>query len=599
MNDLFPFELRMLPQWVIWRKELRASGPTKVPYCPNSPAQMAATNRPETWGTYVHAVLAASNEHADGVGFVFTAADPYCGVDLDKCINPDTGQLHDWALAIMARMDSYAEVSPSETGVHIIVKATLPGGRGRKTGPAATNAIEIYDRGRYFCVTGKPFEEMGGAPQERQTQIDALIAEISPPDMPNIPLRAARVGIEGRASRYLAKLDPAVSGQRGHDRCFHAAMVLVEGFGLSAAQALPLLREYSAMCQPPWSEREMIHKLEDAEKTCNPAERGRLLRQDSPLKAVSSPATALSTVEAIQETPPMSGSAELGQHLDLMVSGQWRAEAFPWHMLTNLSRALLPGTVTLLCGVGGASKSLFMRQAIGYWVGLGLPIANFELEDDMKFHLNRSLAQVSGIGEITNDVWCLNHPEEAANILARFRPEIDAIGSVMTDAPDSMVTLSMLAAWVTEKCKAGARIIVIDPITAVDEESKSSWVDEKRFLQNVKVPLRKYGASLVIVTHPRGKSETTAPSLDDLAGGRAWPRFSHTVLWMTKPDEPMLRKVRGLHGTFEVLINRTIRMLKTRNGAGGGIELGFNFDPDTLRFSEEGAVIKEKKRGCP
>src|SRR5690242_11864482 len=48
-----------------------------------------------------------------------------------------------------------------------------------------------------------------------------------------------------RASAYLASLPGAVSGQRGHDRTFRAACVLIKGFGLTVDQARPLLREWN------------------------------------------------------------------------------------------------------------------------------------------------------------------------------------------------------------------------------------------------------------------------------------------------------------------------------------------------------------------
>jgi hypothetical protein len=44
------------------------------------------------------------------------------------------------------------------------------------------------------------------------------------------------------ARNYLAKMDPAVSGQGGHGQTFHAACVLVNGFALTRDEARPLLQ---------------------------------------------------------------------------------------------------------------------------------------------------------------------------------------------------------------------------------------------------------------------------------------------------------------------------------------------------------------------
>src|SRR5260370_39074656 len=64
-----------------------------------------------------------------------------------------------------------------------------------------------------------------------------------------------------RAAAYLTKIPPAVSGERGHDRTFHAACVLVQGFDLTIDDARPLLHKWSLACVPPCSHAELEHKL--------------------------------------------------------------------------------------------------------------------------------------------------------------------------------------------------------------------------------------------------------------------------------------------------------------------------------------------------
>lgn len=80
-----------------------------------------------------------------------------------------------------------------------------------------------------------------------------------------------------RARHYLAKVEPAISGQGGHNRTYKAACRVMELFDLSVDEALPLLREWNETCQPPWTERELRHKLEDAAKN---GSNGRMLRLD-------------------------------------------------------------------------------------------------------------------------------------------------------------------------------------------------------------------------------------------------------------------------------------------------------------------------------
>ncbi len=68
-----------------------------------------------------------------------------------------------------------------------------------------------------------------------------------------------------RATAYLDAMDPAISGQGGHDTTYTAATAMVHGFGLDPEMALQLLLErYNPRCEPPWSEKELRHKVDDA-----------------------------------------------------------------------------------------------------------------------------------------------------------------------------------------------------------------------------------------------------------------------------------------------------------------------------------------------
>ena len=68
-----------------------------------------------------------------------------------------------------------------------------------------------------------------------------------------------------RAKAYLAKLPDAIQGQDGSGKLYTAATALVHGFCLSGDEALTLLaKHYNPRCVPPWSEKELLHKISDA-----------------------------------------------------------------------------------------------------------------------------------------------------------------------------------------------------------------------------------------------------------------------------------------------------------------------------------------------
>ena len=151
ITENIPGQLAERPQWVCWRLEMRDSKPTKVPYTPGTERRASSTDL-MTWRTFEDTLAAyeAGDPPYDGIGFVFSSADPFVGIDVDDCRDPESGMIAPWAKKIIARVqEGYVEVSPSGTGVHIIVCGTVRDG-GMRKGP-----VEMYGRGRFFTVTGE------------------------------------------------------------------------------------------------------------------------------------------------------------------------------------------------------------------------------------------------------------------------------------------------------------------------------------------------------------------------------------------------------------------------------------------------------------
>ena len=171
-------ELKPLPQWVCFNT-------SKHPINCRTGAN-AAVDKPETWATYDDVVSEAVhlNNCSDikGIGFVFTAGDPYCGVDLDAAVEEVKGPLKPWAQEIVDKFDSYTEYSPSRLGVHIIIrgKKKWDGCKIHLKEPPAANgskkpAIEVYEKGRYFTVTGDHLDGTKETIEDRQGALDWLM----------------------------------------------------------------------------------------------------------------------------------------------------------------------------------------------------------------------------------------------------------------------------------------------------------------------------------------------------------------------------------------------------------------------------------------
>lgn len=82
---------------------------------------------------------------------------------------------------------------------------------------------------------------------------------------------------ERRARAYLAKIPGAISGQEGHLATWNTVAAVMVGFDLTTDETRRLIVEdYNPRCDPPWSEREIEHKLADVAKRCE-RQRGYLL----------------------------------------------------------------------------------------------------------------------------------------------------------------------------------------------------------------------------------------------------------------------------------------------------------------------------------
>jgi putative DNA primase/helicase len=179
--DGIPAKLKAIPHWGVWKWEEREGKQTKVPYSSRT-GEKARVNAPKTWSTFAEAVEAYEKGGYAGLGFVFRRVDPagndgrqdaggistLVGIDLDKCRNRETGEITLEAQTIVKQINSYTEVSPSGTGLHIWAVGCLPPDGNRK-GP-----IEMYDHRRFFCVTGHHLPNTPTTIEERPEQLTTL-----------------------------------------------------------------------------------------------------------------------------------------------------------------------------------------------------------------------------------------------------------------------------------------------------------------------------------------------------------------------------------------------------------------------------------------
>jgi putative DNA primase/helicase len=151
-TESIPQELKEFNQWILWKLEQKNGRTTKVPYSKNG--SKASVSDPSTWSTFedAYATYINSNERYSGIGFVFTESDPFIGFDWDH-VRTSNGQFDSGILEEIKSLNSYAEISQSCEGVHVIAKGKVPGSKNRK------GRREIYDKDRFFVVTGNHLDD--------------------------------------------------------------------------------------------------------------------------------------------------------------------------------------------------------------------------------------------------------------------------------------------------------------------------------------------------------------------------------------------------------------------------------------------------------
>lgn len=181
--EFIPDTLKSRPRWVLWRLEVRDGETTKRPY--QTSGERAKVNDPTTWTDFDTALAAYLVGGYSGLGIVLTADDDLSGVDLDDCLDPETGELDPVAARIVAMLPTYCEVSPRGHGLRLFALGRLPQG-GRRKGK-----VEIYESGRYLTVTGHRFNGHDSI-AECTDELAAVHKMIFPPvDTKPGPARAA------------------------------------------------------------------------------------------------------------------------------------------------------------------------------------------------------------------------------------------------------------------------------------------------------------------------------------------------------------------------------------------------------------------------
>ena len=209
-----PAALRERPQWVCWKYITRGGKQTKCPINARGGGRADSTD-PATWASFDEVVAAWKRGGYAGIGYVFAADGPYAGIDLDGCID-DAGNIVSAARQIIDSLNSYTEISPSGRGVKVFIAGRKPDGVGCKSKAiAGFKESEVYDRDRFFTVTGQRVPDTPAGVEDRQTALDALCIRLWPKKRPpHLNGTIAAAGFSGDDEALIQRAGAAKNGDR-------------------------------------------------------------------------------------------------------------------------------------------------------------------------------------------------------------------------------------------------------------------------------------------------------------------------------------------------------------------------------------------------
>jgi hypothetical protein len=169
-------ELTNRKQWVCWKRgRTNADGRfEKIPCAPDFPPYSIDAQDPSMHMSYEDALWAADAFlEIEGIAFVPSKEDPFCFLDLDHIVDPETGKFKAWVARIVETLDSFAYITPSGKGLRIVIRGELTDGGGDYvySDEEGDHDLEAYDSNQFLTFTHKIWDR---PIREAQELLDSL-----------------------------------------------------------------------------------------------------------------------------------------------------------------------------------------------------------------------------------------------------------------------------------------------------------------------------------------------------------------------------------------------------------------------------------------
>lgn len=284
------------------------------------------------------------------------------------------------------------------------------------------------------------------------------------------------------------------------------------------------------------------------------------------------------------------------------ISGKRRNIDFPDCPALSTSLAMLPGNILLLCGAAGASKTFATLEWAYKWFLFGEQVAVLELEKYGTFHYRRIMAMWAKAEWMMTPYQVKTRPDEARVVEVAFRPMYNEMrkAELVSTVPDGQdATGAWILAWMERMYDSGRKILIIDPISLMQQEGNRADDDQRNFIGRAKTLNEKHGGRLILVSHPTKDQGEAPPQEKYIAGAANFMRATDSVFWLQPHDREVSvfwplddSGIPFVDGPTPAQkpYNRTMWVLKKRNAYMHRTHIAMNFDRDSLSHMERGFI---------
>jgi replicative DNA helicase len=306
-----------------------------------------------------------------------------------------------------------------------------------------------------------------------------------------------------RAAKYLAKMDASVSGSSGHNTAWRAACAMVHGFGLAAGQALQLLGgEWNARCNPPWSQKELLHKVKQA--SAAPGQRGYLAdatpeQWEKIVLRIGKLPAAEATDEPLEVRRTTLASAAIDYVKQLAEGSVPLIETGIPELDKALGGGVAAGEMIIVAARPSHGKSAIALQMVHHMTrrGIGAVIVSEEMS---ALALGKRAVQFAV--DMPEREWVENHADVAEQLKDHFEQRKDAIILESCGTVERVVSEVEKA---VEESKAG--IVVIDYVQLLKAKGNGRYEQVTAASQEMRRLASRLNVAIVVLAQLSRKVE--------------------------------------------------------------------------------------------